>query len=1094
GQHFTGVEYAVAFGQTRSRLVTYALILQDPPIAQKSQSRAELFSARMQPQLQRIQAAQKGVLGELSRRNVGVIGTSQVLLNAIFVSTDRDTAAALLSIPGVAHVRYMPPLKPTLNTAGSLINAAQAQALAPGGAANAGAGVKIGIIDSGIDQNHPGFQDSSLTPPSGFPKGDANFTNKKVIVARSFVEYIPWPDTPWDSRNNVPDDLTPRDHVGHGTAIAMIAAGVQNKGPLATIQGIAPKAFLGNYKVQGSPSVNDYVVSGYATIQALQTALADGMDIVTLAYSEGDMWDSGPLDVDPGCSFDPNNYCDPLAQAVESAVKQRMVVVTGAGNDGNLAKVPTLNTVHSPGTAPSALTVAASTNSHALYQSVSAVSPSGGPQNLKALLGDGPQLQSALTAPIKDAGDGCAALSGLTGAIALVVRTPSGCSLSDKITNAENAHAVAVVVYQSSGNQTPLSVWFWGASDTGIPALMVGNTDGLSLKSWVAANAGASVTLDPAFTESGATSHFVADFSSRGPVGGTLSTGTYFELKPELAAPGVNIYTATQKYDPTSALYNASGYVGVSGTSMAAGFAAGAAALVHQKNPNLTPAQIKSALVNTATTDISTNQDSQARVNDTGAGKLNAQAAMGAATMFDPAALSFGAIGASSLPARLTLNVSNPGGSPQTVALTVNQRDADSNASVSVSPSSLDLAAGQTRPVTVTLQGARPNPGSYEGVIQGAVGSTTYRIPYQYLVTTGAVDSIFPVWNGGFIGGVGDTYWLIELKAIDRYGVPVVGAKVDWNAICSNGSTQNWVTGGCPASTGGSFPKDDKGFYLLDDATRNNGIAGANVNLGSQPGDQPFQATVGSLSATFNGYARAKQAVSAGGVVDAATNQAFQAGYAPGSYISIYGNFLSPAFQAVSTPYLPYGLSETSVAFYAANGRFPGRIHYVSTGQINVQIPWELAGQTTAKMDIRIGYNQLAAPVDVPIGTYSPGVFSNGAAILDYPGNKAVTASNPAKRGQVIQMFVNGLGQVDNTPASGEPTRDAGAGLVYTKNTPTATIGGKNAHVEFSGLAPGYVGLYQVNVTVPADAPTGTQPLVISIGGVNSKGTDLPVQ
>ncbi len=55
-----------------------------------------------------------------------------------------------------------------------------------------------------------------------------------------------------------PDDLSPRDHMGHGTAIAMIAAGVQNTGPQGTIQGVAPKAFLGNYKVFGSPSVNDF--------------------------------------------------------------------------------------------------------------------------------------------------------------------------------------------------------------------------------------------------------------------------------------------------------------------------------------------------------------------------------------------------------------------------------------------------------------------------------------------------------------------------------------------------------------------------------------------------------------------------------------------------------------------------------------------------------------------------------------------------------------------------------------------------------------------------------------------------------------------
>ena len=66
-----------------------------------------------------------------------------------------------------------------------------------------------------------------------------------------------------------PDDYSPRDRVGHGTAIAMIAAGVQNTGPGGTIQGVAPKAFLGNYKIIGSPSINPF-----ARFAAFQQALA----------------------------------------------------------------------------------------------------------------------------------------------------------------------------------------------------------------------------------------------------------------------------------------------------------------------------------------------------------------------------------------------------------------------------------------------------------------------------------------------------------------------------------------------------------------------------------------------------------------------------------------------------------------------------------------------------------------------------------------------------------------------------------------------------------------------------------------------------
>src|ERR1019366_6384191 len=125
---------------------------------------------------------------------------------------------------------YLPPLKPLLNAAVNLVGVPAAWS-AVGGSANAGAGVKIGVIDTGIDQNHPGFRDDGFTPPAGFPKGDTGYTNNKVIVARSYISFL----VDSDPTYSTPDDLSPRDRQGHGTAIAMIAAGVQNTGPLGSI-------------------------------------------------------------------------------------------------------------------------------------------------------------------------------------------------------------------------------------------------------------------------------------------------------------------------------------------------------------------------------------------------------------------------------------------------------------------------------------------------------------------------------------------------------------------------------------------------------------------------------------------------------------------------------------------------------------------------------------------------------------------------------------------------------------------------------------------------------------------------------------------
>src|SRR5271157_2253195 len=113
---------AVSFVQPRSHVGEYALILQDPPVAQKSQSRAELHNPAAQQQLLKIRLAQSSVLAELKQRQVAVQWAGQILANAIYVRTTRETAVELGSIPGVAHVLYLPPFKRDLTTALNLMS------------------------------------------------------------------------------------------------------------------------------------------------------------------------------------------------------------------------------------------------------------------------------------------------------------------------------------------------------------------------------------------------------------------------------------------------------------------------------------------------------------------------------------------------------------------------------------------------------------------------------------------------------------------------------------------------------------------------------------------------------------------------------------------------------------------------------------------------------------------------------------------------------------------------------------------------------------------------------------------------------------
>jgi uncharacterized protein (TIGR03437 family) len=113
------------------------------------------------------------------------------------------------------------------------------------------------------------------------------------------------------------------------------------------------------------------------------------------------------------------------------------------------------------------------------------------------------------------------------------------------------------------------------------------------------------------------------------------------------------------------------------------------------------------------------------------------------------------------------------------------------------------------------------------------------------------------------------------------------------------------------------------------------------------------------------------------------------------------------------------------------------------------------------------------------------------AVALD-SSNRLIGTSNPAARNSIIQVYANGLGAVDVPQRTGEPAPTDR--LSRTRIQPVVTVGGRPANVEFSGLAPGYVGLYQLNIRVPADAPAGIQPLVISMGGVESKAATLPIQ
>jgi uncharacterized protein (TIGR03437 family) len=246
--------------------------------------------------------------------------------------------------------------------------------------------------------------------------------------------------------------------------------------------------------------------------------------------------------------------------------------------------------------------------------------------------------------------------------------------------------------------------------------------------------------------------------------------------------------------------------------------------------------------------------------------------------------------------------------------------------------------------------------------------------------------------------------------------------------------------------------------------------------------------------------------VAAGGILNAASND--KTGYvAPGSLVSIYGTELAASLQQSGS--IPLSNQLTGVSVTINNVTAP--LQFVSTGQINAQVPWEMlpllppVSAGTIQVPVVVTRNGVAsAPINVTVGPASPGIFTfqfgvgpaiavNGDGSIAAPANAGLPyTSHPAKAGDVLVMYATGLGAVDTTVADGDVPK-----VITSKalSQPTVLVGGQSAPVLFAGLvgrdtsgaAIGFVGVYQINFTVPSGAGTGVVPLQIQMNGVTSR-------
>ena len=626
-----------------------------------------------------VRSRQRSMKALLARYGARTYGSTDTAANSLLVRLSDKLVARLRSAPGVKRVYPVYEIRSSLNEALALHNVPQAWA-SLGGSDLAGAGARIAIIDTGIDHTHAGFQDTSLAIPEGFPRGntdaDLAYTSNKVIVARSYLSLF-----------GNESDISPRDTWGHGTGVAMIAAGGPAMSPQGPISGVAPKAFLGSYNVfrhSGSQATRTDVV-----LKAIDDAIADGMDVINLSL---------------GSSFATRPDDDLFATIAERATSAGVLIVAAAGNDG-----PLPFTMSDYAVAPASIAVGATSNSRAFAGKVQL---SNGRQ-FAALPGGGPNSALPITGTFHDVaaldqnGRACGSLpaSSLTGEIAFILR--GTCTFEVKLRNAQTAGAVAALVYTTDEQPDPISMSVGTAT---LPAAMVGHTDGLSIKESIASGTGAAtldfqvqlVALDP---------NRIAGFSATGP-------GTSFAIKPDMVATGFFVLSAVPD----------GRYAFSSGTSFSAPMVTGAAAVLKSARPGYSGHHYRSLLINAARPLVLAS-GSPAGVQQAGAGVLNLESSLAATTTAYPTSLSFGTAAGN---ISRSVTISNLSTTAETYSITV-QPFTGGPAPI-VLPASIVVPANDAATISASMATQGASSGTYDGLIRirPASGRAEIHVPYWF--------------------------------------------------------------------------------------------------------------------------------------------------------------------------------------------------------------------------------------------------------------------------------------------------------------------------------------------------------------------------
>jgi uncharacterized repeat protein (TIGR01451 family) len=589
----------------------------------------------------------------------------QAAFNGLSMAIAEDDVIRLLKIPDVKRVYPDRVNYVEMDASLPLINAPALWGDL-GGQANAGSGIFVAVVDSGIRPENPMFSGAGYSMPGGFPKGycvtnpgDPDFQSSEVITS-------------------------PLDIDGHGSHTAGTSAGnpvtvtaASGLVPVDTaISGVAPHAYVMAYKALfESPDGTTASGTNAMLLAALNDAFIDGADVIN------NSWGGGP--------GDPN--ASPFFTVINNITAGGTLVVFSAGNSG-----PGGATIGCPGCVESALTVAASTTNRIFAKTLDVTGPGTVPPSLMglaALPGTGPTITTTITGGITYAGSvdaanvqGCNAFpaGAFAGKLALIQR--GTCSFAQKVDNAAAAGAIAAVIYNNVGGPP---IVMGSLESTTIPSVMLDKSGGEAVRDWAVANSSATARINLAVSRvvNDSWQDIVAGFSSVGP------NGDPDVLKPDITAPGVNILSA---FSPV--LSGGDNFAFLQGTSMAAPHVTGSAALMFDLHPTWTPAQVKTALTSTSAQSLlKPDGATPADPFSMGAGRVDLGAARQAGLTFDKPSFADSVCFITCSWTRTLTNVTN-----KSATWSARVDTSDPDLSLSVAPDFTFLAPGQSISFTVT--------------------------------------------------------------------------------------------------------------------------------------------------------------------------------------------------------------------------------------------------------------------------------------------------------------------------------------------------------------------------------------------------------